>query len=532
MSQQKAQLVSPIETFTPPGMNVTGVVTATSFIGSGGTVTALASGTNLNVGVLTATEYYGSGSGLTGVAAAGYVGQTTAAQSGTTTIDLSAGNVVYFTQDTDTTVAFANTSSVQEVRFIRVKDDTATERTITWPNGIIWNGGSAPTLINSAQDGDAQIFNLTTRDSGVTWYGYEEFSYSPPEPLTSYELWQWGSGSRLGTNDTIQYSSPVQIPGTQWGLLAHGNNLTLSIKTDRTLWGWGYGLQGNLGLNDTVQRSSPIQIPGNQWNFAEVAYYSSFGIKIDGTLWSWGYGLQGNLGQNDTVPRSSPIQIPGTGWSSVEGYKRGTLSKKTDGTLWVWGDSGGGNLGLNDAASRSSPTQLPGTQWNIVNAGDNTFLATKTDGTLWICGNSGSGRLGLNDAVPRSSPTQVPGTQWVTISGGEYHTIATKSDGTLWTWGYNTNGELGQNDAIPRSSPIQIPGTQWSTAEGDINMAYNQSFAIKTDGSLWAWGNNTYGVLGQGSAGDYYSSPIQVPGTQWAEIDGGYRFSTSALKSL
>ncbi len=127
------------------------------FVGAAGSI---AGTPNVNAGIFTATSFYGSGSGLSGVPSGpAYVGQSTAAQSGTTTIDLSTGNVIYFTQDTDTTVAFANTESVQEVRFIRVKDDTTTARTITWPASIIWNGGTTPTLIDSSDANDVHIFN-------------------------------------------------------------------------------------------------------------------------------------------------------------------------------------------------------------------------------------------------------------------------------------------------------------------------------------------------------------------------------------
>ena len=170
MSQQKAQIISPIDTFTTPGLNVTGVVTSTSFVGNAtGTATGLASTTlNITAGIVTAT-LYGSGASLTGVAVSAFVGQSTTSQSPTTTINLSLGNVIYFTHNTDTTVAFANTSTTQSVTFIRTKDDTTTARAITWPSSFVWNNGTTPTLINNPRSTDAQQFNFLTRDGGVTW---------------------------------------------------------------------------------------------------------------------------------------------------------------------------------------------------------------------------------------------------------------------------------------------------------------------------------------------------------------------------
>ena len=133
---------------------------------------------------------------------------------------MSLGNIIYFTQDTNTTVAFANTESTQVVDFIRAKDDTTTARTITWPDSIIWNGGSAPTLIDSSDANDVQIFKLITRDQGVTWYGYEAMKNDPAEPVVWYMMGENGNGS-LGQNDRVDYSCLLYTsPSPRDGLLS------------------------------------------------------------------------------------------------------------------------------------------------------------------------------------------------------------------------------------------------------------------------------------------------------------------------
>ena len=516
MSVTKAQLIQPVGIFTAPGVNVSGVLTASSFSGNlTGTVINLTGTPNLNVGVLTATSFYGSGANLTGVAAAPYVGQSTTSQSPTTTIDLSLGNVVYFTHSVDTTVAFANTSTAQEVRFIRTKDDNATPRTITWPSGFIWDGGSPPVLINSSSSSDAQIFNLTTRDTGATWYGYQEFSYNP-----STEFYSWGSGGggRLGQNDTIRYSSPVQIPGTSWSSISGGTNHSLATKTDGTLWGWGYNNIGQLGLNNTTSFSSPVQIPGTTWSSISGGGSFSLATKTDGTLWGLGDSVNGVLGVNSTIRFSSPVQIPGTTWNKISAGSYHSLATKTDGTLWAWGQNDAyGSLGQNSITSFSSPVQIPGTTWNFINAsnGNRTSIATKTDGTLWSWGSGSYGQLGQNTTTFFSSPVQIPGTSWSSISGGQ-HSLATKTDNTLWAWGRNNNGQLGQSNTTYRSSPVQIPGTTWSSISGGGSF----SLATKTDNTLWSWGYGNSGQLGQNNT-TYSSSPIQIPGTTWSSIDGG-----------
>jgi alpha-tubulin suppressor-like RCC1 family protein len=515
MSQQKAQLINATENVNlSGGLVVSGVTTAGNFIGSfSGTATGLSGTPNLTLGIITATSFSGDGSNLTGVGVTPFIGVSTAAQSGTTTIDLSLGNVIYFTQDTDTTVAFANTTTTQVIDFIRVKDDTTTARTITWPSSIIWNGGTAPTLIDSALTGEVQIFNLTTRDQGVTWYGYETMKNDPVPPI-AYYVGGEGNEGRLGLNDEISRSSPVQVPGTGWSYLARSSGFSHGRKTDGTMWVWGTPNQGTLGLNDAIYRSSPTQLPGTQWT-GFSGNYSNVATKTDGTLWSWGWNSYGDLGHNNAVKYSSPKQIPGTQWSVEDCYGNSqvTAARKTDGTLWVWGRNYAGVMGQNQSGGTltgySSPRQLPGTQWTSVSLDTSCGFATKSDGTFWSWGYNPRGNLGQNNTVYYSSPTQVPGTQWQKIMYPLGHTSRVmKTDGTLWVWGgFNSHGLLGLNDIIPRSSPTQVPGT-WSHVSGRNNSA----LATKTDDTLWAWGQNDNGQSGLNDIINR-SSPTQVPGT-------------------
>ena len=374
MSQQKAQIISPIDTFTTPGLNVTGVVTSTSFVGSAtGTATGLASTTlNINAGIVTATTLYGSGASLTGVAVSAFVGQSTTSQSPTTTINLSLGNVIYFTHNTDTTVAFANTSTTQKLKFIRIKDATPTARSITWPTNVYWTGGTTPTLITNPRTTAAQTFNLTTRDGGVTWYAYQEVN-SNPQTLS---LYAWGQNSlgQLGQNNRTQFSSPVQIPGTTWSSISSSYH-ELATKTDNTLWSWGNNAHGQLGQSNTTQYSSPVQIPGTTWSSISAGRFFSLAKKTDNTLWSWGYNYFGALGQNNTTRYSSPVQIPGTTWSSASSGQSFSSAIKTDNTLWVWGRNAFGNLGQNNQTYYSSPVQIPGTTWSSISSGTYSPLA-------------------------------------------------------------------------------------------------------------------------------------------------------------
>ena len=134
--------------------------------------------------------------------------------------------------------------------------------------------------------------------------------------------------------------------------------------------------------------------------------------------------------------------------------------------MWGWGTPQYGDLGLNNKTYYSSPKQIPGTTWRHVRSVAYGAAAVKTDGTLWTWGRSNWGSGAYNVGSPSqhySSPVQVPGTTWNNIlGGGNYHYIASKTDGTLWAWGNNQQGQLGQGNTTNYSSPVQVPGTDWN----------------------------------------------------------------------
>ena len=511
-----------------------GIMSATSFAGNFTGVASGITGTpNIVVGIMTGT-LNGDGSALTGIAATNWIANNVTANSSTTTVNLSLGNVVKFTQSADTTVSFANTGTSNIVSFIRIKDSNATTRTLTWPSSIKWDGGSAPDLVQINPTGEEfDLITLLTRDEGVTWYGWLTASNTRLD-TELYRSGYGGSGENAQNNRT-DYSSPVQVAGSGWQSETFDNqksSMGANVKTDGTLWVWGNNNKGQLGQNQGPAQlgnaSSPVQIPGTTWAKASVNYMTFHATKTDGTLWVWGDNDMGMLGLNQSqgtlTAASSPTQIPGTTWDYSSVYKLGGGSTikaaiKTDGTLWMWGDNNEyGMLGQNSSTTpRSSPVQVPGTTWDKVM--NNAFLysgATKTDGTLWTWGRNLYGQLGHGNNTDYSSPKQVgSGTDWATISGAYQSTFAVKTDGTLYSWGYNNCGMLGQNSApnLNKNSPVQVPGTTWSNVTGTFKSIYGN----KTDGTAWVWGRNNDGQLGLNSNTAPHnhgiSSPTQVPGT-------------------
>ena len=287
-----------------------------------------------------------------------------------------------------------------------------------------------------------------------------------------------------------------------------GTYFTISDPGEKQLWVWGYNAHGELPVGDRIPRSSGIQIPGSNWQEVSVGNHHMLGLKSDGTLWSWGYNNHAMLGQCGVNPNSSPNQLPGTNWCYVSAGDCHSLALKCDGTLWTWGHNNWGQLGLTDCC----------------------------------CGWAGG--VGCCKCM-YACPRQVAGTTWKCAQITHYSVIGLKCDGTLWSWGHGGHGQLGiccvvcpypgtccspvtlnpatgcnypcctgPTDLGPSfSSPTQIPGTNWTT----LTMGANLAFATKTDGTLWGWGHNPHGAIGNCSTTDVYC-PVQLPGSNWVEI--------------
>ena len=507
-----------------------GTLTASQFIGNTpGNAAGISAAQNIAGGTITATTFYGDGSNITGAASPAFAKQDVTAQSGTTTINLNSGNIIYLTHSNDTTIAFSNVTTSSRVTIIRT---TTTSNTITWPSGVYWDGGSAPAMINNDRVAAGQVFQLNTSNGGTNWYAYEIVDSDPQ----TFGLFAWGENSKgqLGQNTVVSHSSPVQIPGATWIKLSDGMSMRSSsaIKTDGTLWTWGENSQGQLGHNNKTKYSSPVQIPGTTWSHISQGGDNSknaIAIKSDGTMWSWGENEKGNLGQNNKSDYSSPKQIPGTDWDycNSAGNDAQLAIKNKDaeggGEMFAWGSNNYGQLGTNNKTEYSSPKSIGGpSSWVFAKVGrPGNSIGIKKDGGssagLWTWGLKANGALGQNEAnwdSPAQSPVRVgSAADWawdhpLRIAVKMYGAFAIKTNGTLYAWGSNSNGILGQNNTTAYSSPIQIPGTNWYAISATNNIAVG----LKEDGTLWSWGYNGQGALGQNSVVKY-SSPVQVPGS-------------------
>ena len=264
------------------------------------------------------------------------------------------------------------------------------------------------------------------------------------------------------------------------------------------------------------------------------------GLAVTPELWVWGTNEINQLGINNT---SNPYpQTPittfagGANWKQVSAGNAFMAAIKTDGSLWTWGNNSYGKLGVGDSTERRTPvTTFAGTNtWKQVDCGEHHTAAIKTDGSLWTWGQNivgaASGQLGTFDTTNRNTPvTTFAGTNtWKQVSAGRTHTAAIKTDGTLWTWGDGDNGKLGINGYADKNTPVTtfVGGTTWK----QVSCGGQHTVAIKTDGSLWNWGRGGY--LANNNAGSNIAFPVTTfaGGNDWKQASCSY-FHTVAIKT-
>jgi alpha-tubulin suppressor-like RCC1 family protein len=331
-------------------------------------------------------------------------------------------------------------------------------------------------------------------------------------------VWAWGRNTEGQAGDGIftpQRLTPVRAVVSNVTAIATGDYHTVALKNDGTVWTWGWNSSGQLGDGTTSNRFAPVQVAGLSSITAIAAGTDhTVAVKSDGTVWAWGNNSYGKLGDGTfTYYRLTPVQVPGL--SSITAITAGadhTVARKSDGTVWAWGLNAYGQLGDGTSTSSRTPVQVVGlSSITAIAAGRDHTIARRSDGTAWAWGHNSQGQVGDGTtAYQRTRPVQVVGLSSITaIAAGTYHTVARRSDGTMWAWGANSYRQLGDGTtAYERSLPVQVVGLSSVTA---IEAGFGHTVALKSDGRVWDWGHNFYGQLGDGTTVDR-PLPVQVVG--------------------
>jgi alpha-tubulin suppressor-like RCC1 family protein len=359
--------------------------------------------------------------------------------------------------------------------------------------------------------------------------------------------YSWGNGSygALGLGITTSYSSPMMISSTAyWKQISAGNQYCVAVKTDGTTWSWGLNTYGQLGTNNINNYSNPIQIFSSNSDIIKkvITHPNSNHVLAlaqgSNSAYAWGLNNYGQLGNGTLTNSSTPIALGNIDWANLSCGESYSAGLDTSGNIYSWGWGAYGQLALASNVDYSTPQQIgtPSNTWRSITCGRLHTMAIDSSGTLWGCGYNGDYELGLgNNNTGPNSFTQISAyNDWQQIYCGDVFNVGIRANGTIWSWGSDgasslpKYGNLGQNDTLPRSVPTQIGTmTNWAFVSGGRGMVA----AIKTDGTLWVWGNNSNGQLGLGDTTNR-SSPVQVGSlNNWKAVSAGTMIMAGQLYS-
>ena len=354
------------------------------------------------------------------------------------------------------------------------------------------------------------LFSLAIKSDGTI----AAWGYNRSGQLGNGE--EWG-----GTYEGIPV--PVQVIGLSRVIsVAGGNSHSVALRNDGTVWAWGNNYLGQLGEGaGYLGTNQPVQVIGLSGVIAiDTGYSHSLALKSDETLWAWGNNSSGQLGDGNggfSTCSAVPVQVIGLYGVIAFDASAHCLAAKSDGTLWAWGNNDCFQLGDGTTTDRTTPVQVSGISGAVaVAAGYRHSLAVKSDGTVWAWGWNGYGQLGNGHPTDyydtnyfSTVPVQAIGlSNVIEVAANCNHSLAVKSDGTVYAWGHNVSGQLGDGTTIMRTTPVQVSGLSGVIA---IDTGVSHSLAIKNDGTVWTWGFNDFGQLGDGTT-TTRTTPVQVSG--------------------
>lgn len=348
---------------------------------------------------------------------------------------------------------------------------------------------AAAALSAASPDAQSRVTGMVIQSHVVSSWGYNDFG-------------QLGDGSLAGRpqpgdirvgNDVMQVS----------GGLVHA----LAVRSDGTVWAWGSNESGELGDGTTTDRSVPVQVAGLT-GITQVAAGQEFSLALrsDGTVWGWGKNSNGQLGRTTTTNHEAmPARVAVlNGVTRISAGGGFALALRADGIVFAWGSGSGGQLGNGGTAGSAIPVKIAGlSHVTGIAAGKDASLATENDGTsavtsVWAWGSNYYGQLGDGTMVRHTTPERVTGLPAFVagVSAGGAFSAVLGTDGSVWTWGDNESGQLA---AVPQSPEVFRPVNAIAAGSGIIRLAagYDHVLALKSDGTVLAWGDNESGELGR-----------------------------------
>ncbi|BEP11718.1 hypothetical protein acdb102_00290 [Acidothermaceae bacterium B102] len=334
---------------------------------------------------------------------------------------------------------------------------------------------------------------------------------------------------------------PLRVYTEAFGVTAIGSDggrvtTTLSITVAGTsVTAWGSNASQQLVSATTSATHTPVVSVGlTKITAIAGGAYSAYALRADGTVWAWGDNSYGQLGNGGPPSERTNVPVQVSGLTDVVGIAAGNqaaYAQRRDGTVWAWGFNASGELGNGSLVNSNVPVQIRALTFIVkIAASAWNGYALRSDGTIYSWGFDTHGEVG-NGTIHLggvSTPVPITGLSNVTaIGGGGGGGYAVRNDGTVWAWGSNATGGLGNGTTTDSPVPVQVSGVANATAVAGGNTA---GYALRTDGTVVAWGGAGSGQLGNGGTANA-PTPVAVSGLTGATSIAAGGSSAYATKS-
>ena len=340
--------------------------------------------------------------------------------------------------------------------------------------------------------------------------------------------WGYNFYGQLGNGTIVDSSTPVQVSGiSNARAVDAGLHHTVALLADGAISTWGRNDFGQLGNGSTGGYSAtPGAVVGLPLDSGTGLPLRAIAIAVgdkhtvalleNGTVWSWGWNAKGQLGNDSTVDSPLPVQVVNISTATTLTARfRNACVILSDETIRCWGENEGGQLGDgNDTLYSAIPVQVQGISTAIaIDSGDHHTLAVLDGGEMRAWGRNFEGQLGHGDNTDHPLPVAVLGISTATATtGGDIHSGALLADHTIKCWGRNPAGALGNGVPLPgMNSNVPVDVVNISTATAVVAGGLC-THALLADGSVWSWGENELGQLGNGAPPTDSSFPVLVSG--------------------
>jgi alpha-tubulin suppressor-like RCC1 family protein len=366
-------------------------------------------------------------------------------------------------------------------------------------------------------------------------------------------LWAWGLNNRgqfgTGATSTTPTGTPVQVGSARdWVAVTAGLEFSLALKSNGTLYAWGANDQGQLGLGHNTQVTTPQPLPqkdNSKWVAVSANGLHALGLTATGLVFSWGYNGYGQLGNGSTLNQNNPGQacIPRSSecyirYHAISTGSTHSLGVTIDKKVYAWGNNSLGQLGINEMGNiRPAPVLVSDVTPNmeVVSGGHEHTSFFLENNEILGSGDNRFGQLAMTSPATVTTPVRegTSASDWRTLSSGQWHSAAIKSNGTLWTWGYNNFGQLGNATGPSSDQFTPVREATLSTSWTYPYLRNSNSFGRKKDGTLYAWGNNASRQLGTATANSVVYAPTK---TNWTangfNVTVGSQTATASLSDM